>query len=116
MNRAGRIILIVVLFGAAGAVYYFRAGSVNDLTSRREYNARLHCLSCGHDFPAELDVGDVPPRECPKCHGKTAWFVWQCGKCGNTFTPPPGGDPPRQPMMPTCPKCQSAMTGRAAAE
>jgi DNA-directed RNA polymerase subunit RPC12/RpoP len=112
MQKKTSIALIVVLFGSAGALYYWRAGGVNDITSRRDYNASLHCLSCGQDFGANLQVADVPPVTCPNCRKTTGWYRWECGSCGNQFTPPPGGDPPRQPMISPCPKCNSSMTGR----
>jgi predicted RNA-binding Zn-ribbon protein involved in translation (DUF1610 family) len=112
MNKATRIALVIVLFVAAGVIYYTRAGGVNDLNAKHDYNAQIHCLACNNEAPAKLDVVDVGPFACPKCGKKAAWHVWECTKCNNRFTPPPGGDPPRQPAMPTCPKCGSSMTGR----
>lgn len=114
MNKTTGTVLIVVIFLAAGGLYYLRSGGVNDITAQRNYNTKLHCLSCNQDFMAELDVGDAPPIQCAKCGKKTGWYKWNCGSCGNEFTPDPSGDPPRQPPMPSCPKCNSGMTGRVA--
>jgi predicted RNA-binding Zn-ribbon protein involved in translation (DUF1610 family) len=101
-----------VLF-LAGVIYYVRAGNVNDLTSNTTYNTQLRCLACNEEFKAKLDVVDKPPFKCPKCQKSAAWFLWECDKCHATFAPPLEGNPPRQPMMPTCPKCGSTSTGRA---
>lgn len=114
MNKNTTIAIVILLFGAAGGMYYWRSGGVNDLTSQRNYNASLHCLSCNQDFLAELDVADAPPINCSKCGKKTGWYKWECGSCGEKFTPAPGGDPPRQPVAPPCPKCKGSMTGRMA--
>lgn len=116
MNRGTQIALIVGLFVLAGAVYLLRAGSVNDVNRTREYNTRLQCLDCKHEFNAELDVADVGPFKCEKCGKQEAWQMWECGKCQATFTPPPDGSSGRQPVMPKCPKCGGSMTGRLSIE
>lgn len=116
MGKTGKIVLIVVLLVAAGVIFYLRSGNVNDLTAQREYNTLLECLECQHRFQAALDVADRAPFECPSCHKKAAWFVWECAKCGARFVPPPEGDPPRQPVAPVCSKCGSGNVGRASLE
>lgn len=112
MNKTTGTVLIVVIFLAAGVLYYVRSASLNDLSSQREYNAKLHCLSCGEIYGADLDVKDRAPFDCPKCKKKTAWFVWNCGNCKKEFTPKPEGDPPDQPMIPKCSHCGGAFTYR----
>lgn len=95
-----------------GVLYFMRSGEVNDLVTRTDYNTRLGCRSCGHEFSAELDVVDRPPFECPECKKLDAWHVWRCNECKNRFVPEPEGDPPRAPMIPRCPECGGQSTGR----
>ncbi|HOA71866.1 MAG TPA: hypothetical protein PL151_02295 [Phycisphaerae bacterium] len=116
MDKKYSIALVVILFGAAGGLYYWRSADLNDYGTRRNYNASLHCTSCNKDFLAELDVADTPPVECPNCGKMTGWYRWECAKCNEQFTPPASGNPPRQPVAPSCPKCGSSATGRMGGE
>lgn len=112
MSKNTSIALVVILFGSAGALYYWRSGNINDVGAKRTTQSTLQCLDCKHEFVAEVDAAEKAPFKCAKCGKKAAWYVWQCGKCQTHFVPPPEGDPPRQPLMPSCPKCGGGMTGR----
>ncbi|HEY3245198.1 MAG TPA: hypothetical protein VGM03_17795 [Phycisphaerae bacterium] len=106
----------VVLLVAAGAIYAWRSSQNEGVTSRWDYTTRLQCLACKHEFVANLNVSDEPPYKCEKCKQSAAWRLRKCNDCGNVFCPEPSGDPPRQPIIPVCPKCNSGSTGAAPLE
>jgi hypothetical protein len=106
----------VALLGAAAWYYSSRSSADESPTSRQDYNTRLHCLTCGQDSTANLNVADEPPHPCGKCKALAAWKLKKCNACGHIFCPEPSGDPPRQPIIPTCPKCKSGSTGAAPIE
>ena len=111
MSKPVKIVGVVGLLVLAVVVYVYRAGNVNDLTDRREYNAKLKCRACGNEFTAELDTAARAPFKCAGCGKAAAWQLWQCSQCGTTFAPEPVGDPPHPPITAGCPKCGSPSTG-----
>lgn len=112
MDKKYSIALVVLLLGGAGGLYYWQSGQINDLGAQRGLTTHVQCAACDHGYTHTVDAADQPPFECPKCKKSQVWYKWQCGGCGAEFLPPTEGDPPRQPMMPACPKCKGQMTGR----
>jgi putative FmdB family regulatory protein len=114
VSKSAKIGTSVALILAAVVIYVVRSGgSASEITAATDYNALLKCRGCGNEFKATLDVADEPPYKCPKCGKREAWKLAECHKCGNIFLPPVSGDPPRPPMIPTCPKCGSQQAGAA---
>ncbi|KAB2948797.1 MAG: hypothetical protein KJ057_03645 [Phycisphaerae bacterium] len=105
---AAAILILVV----AVLVYSWRSGG-GDQTVSREFGAVLRCMKCGHSVARSLDVADAPPFSCSDCGAQEAWFLKKCHACGELFLPPLEGDPPRQPMIPSCTRCGSQATGAA---
>lgn len=108
-KRVGLIASVTLLVAAVMIYVLTREESDDDQT----FNARLQCLACQAQFGARLDIGDPPPFECDKCGKVAAWRMKLCRDCGLVFTPDPEGDPPRQPMIPTCPQCKGQKIGSA---
>ncbi len=115
MTNATKIVLAVGVIVLAGVVYWMRSGTSNTLSSRMSHNAALRCRACSQTFTTELGVADLPPFVCEKCGKKDAWKLWKCNACGELFVPDPVGNPPRPPIIPSCPKCKSQSTGGAPA-
>ena len=111
MSNTTKIAVAVVVLVLAVVLYVVRSDEGGPVTSRTDYNATLECMACNHQFKANLQVTDRPPHLCPNCDKKEAWQLRQCRDCGEVFLPPLEGDPPRQPMIATCPKCKSQATG-----
>jgi predicted RNA-binding Zn-ribbon protein involved in translation (DUF1610 family) len=110
MNRTVKIVIAVVVL--AGAVILYFARSEEDASAvGAEYNTVLGCMECGEQARAALQSSQEFPMVCEKCGKKAAWRCKQCRSCGEIFLPPLEGDPPRQPIVATCPKCRSQMTG-----
>ena len=61
------LIITLVIIGIAVGLYMWRSSGTESPTDRREFNAALACKDCGHRFAAEVDIGTVPPFECPEC-------------------------------------------------
>jgi len=113
LSKSVKIGASIAITVVAVVLYVVQARNApNDISSRTDFHAVLECLACGHEFDAHLGVDDLPPYACAKCGKREAWFVWKCGKCGGRFCPKPSGDPPRQPMIPTCTKCGGPGAGR----
>lgn len=111
MSNWAKILVAVGLLILAVALYALRAGSVNDVTERTDYKAKLKCRECGNEFTAKLDTAARAPFKCISCGKVAAWQLWQCDQCKATFVPEPVGDPPHPPIMANCPKCGSSATG-----
>lgn len=105
--------LVVSVLSAGAALVFWSLRNEPGITAHREFNARLKCRSCGHDYAATLQVSDAPPYACSSCGQREAWRLKRCRACAHTFMPEPSGDPPRQPMMPECPRCASKEVGSA---
>jgi predicted RNA-binding Zn-ribbon protein involved in translation (DUF1610 family) len=117
VSKSAKIGVSVALIVAAVVIYVVRSrGAANDITSRTSFNAVVMCRACGARSDVTLDVTDVPPYKCPKCGKREAWGMVKCHHCGNVFLPEISGDPPRPPMIATCPKCKSQETGAAVPE
>ena len=111
MSNAVKVAIAVVVLVLAVVLYFVRSHGGGHPTSRTDYNAKLQCVACNHQFKTNLEVTDRPPYPCPNCGKKEAWPLRQCRDCDEVFLPPLEGDPPRQPMIATCPKCKSQATG-----
>ncbi len=114
MSKSAKIGVSIALIVAAVVIYVVRSrGAANDITSRTSFDAVVMCRACGARSDVTLEVTDAPPYKCPKCGKLEAWKLVECHHCGNVFLPEISGDPPRPPMIPTCPKCQSNQVGAA---
>jgi putative FmdB family regulatory protein len=113
MTKALKIGGVILIFGLAVGLYFWRTSQTASPTQWSDYDAYLQCRACGHRFKANLEVADIPPFTCPKCGKKEAWHLKQCRQSGEIFLPPLQGDPPRPPMIATCPNCGSTATGAA---
>ncbi len=96
-----------------GSAVYWAISVEQPVTSRTAFDVRLKCRSCDADFPTTLQVSDQPPYVCKECKQRAAWRLKMCRKCNHIFMPEPTGHPPRQPMIPACPKCKSTYVGSA---
>ena len=116
MSNSVKVIVAVVIIVLAVVLYVVRSGDSTPVTQRTDFNTRLKCLDCGHDFGAVLQLKDEPPFPCPKCGKTEAWYLWKCNECGALFVPEPVGTPPRQPGINSCPECGSRSAGHAPVE
>jgi DNA-directed RNA polymerase subunit RPC12/RpoP len=70
----------------------------------------LRCVECGADTVAAVRAADASRvAECPRCHARSAYKLWQCRTCNERFLPPAPepGDAIR------CPKCRGTQIGTA---
>lgn len=116
MSKTTQIVAAAAILVVAVALYVSRSGGQNDLTTRSDYNCLLKCRACGNEYKDEIKITDDAPFACTKCGKKEAWQVWECSQCQKTFLPELEGDPPRQPMIPTCPTCKGQSVGRVSYE
>ena len=98
--------LAIVFLIAAGTIFYF-THSRSDVHGGTDWNARLQCAACGHQFDANVEMKfPIQPHACPKCGKRDAWEMKYCSACKSLFLPPVVGDPPHPQPMPPCPKCK----------
>lgn len=70
----------------------------------------LRCVECGAESVATIRAADASRvAECPRCHARAAYKLWQCRTCGERFLPPAPGDGDAI----RCPKCRSTQIGTA---
>jgi len=77
LSGPGGVILVLVLFGAAGALFYknYRhAAAENPVDSMRRYM----CTEDANVFVAMLKLGESPPVVCPQCKKKTGFPCEAC--------------------------------------
>jgi hypothetical protein len=109
MGRATRNALLLsvaaVLLIAAGLRLTF-SHSTAGVPAR--FTADAVCLACQQDVTVTPKLSEPAPWKCPKC-GEQAAYTWlYCPRCEVKFIPElvrVHGRPPRQPMIPTCPRC-----------
>lgn len=71
------------------------------------------CRSCGHQWVQKVTLETDSPFVCPKCGQAAGWQLFNCSQCKKTFVPEPVGDPPRLPIIPSCPTCGQAASPAA---
>lgn len=98
-----KVIIVVVLLVASGVTYFMLSGRQNNVGSRTGKEVRVKCLSCQKESDLKVEVSEEQPYKCPACGKREAWRMYQCYDSGKLFVPDREGNPPRLPMIITCP-------------
>lgn len=105
-SRSLKVVVAVVVFVAAGVIFFFNREASDALPNQSKWQAELECSACQHRFNTTVKIeasGDA--LECPSCRKRAGWPLKYCFACDHKFSPKLVGDPPRPEAMPTCPKC-----------
>ncbi len=112
------IVLILVLFAVAGAIFWLTSGGRSGGVAAGSTETWMKCndAGCGHEF--QITYADYnkflqeqkippglmasPPMKCPKCSKDSCYIAEKCGKCGKIFF---RGTAPGAKYPDTCPGC-----------
>jgi hypothetical protein len=104
-------IVAVVALGGAGYMLLGRPAS-EGASATRPLTTLGACLACRQECEVKHTLKDIAPLTCPKCAQQAVYPWLYCETCQQRFVAQPermvAGDPPRVPMNPICPICQSA--------
>ncbi len=89
---------------------YLRLTALTGPSTNPAATVTVRCVQCQRDATVTIPAGDTSRVvECPHCHARAAYKLWQCRSCNERFLPPS----PRTGDIMTCPKCGGTQVGTA---